>query len=286
MIDRCVRCLATVSMGGTLYEKLEATAATGFQAVELFERDLLDSGEAPRPVARMVGDLGLQIEVYGPLRDVEGLADGDAHRESIARSERMLDVAVELGARTVLVCSNTSAAASDDAGRSASQLGLLADRAVERGLKIGFEALSWGTHVRTYGGAWNVVRRAGHPGLGLVVDTFHTSALKDDPAPIEQIPGDRIFLVQIADAPMADCDIVWWSRHLRCFPGEGVFPVAAMLRHVMQAGYCGPLSLEIFSDRVSRAAPHQSARQAMQSLLRLERELAADIGPEGSLAFS
>jgi 4-hydroxyphenylpyruvate dioxygenase len=270
-------------MGGTLRDRLEATATTGFQAVELFEQDVLDSHETLRSVRGMAADLGLRVEDYGPLRDVEGLADDTAH-DSLARAERMLDEAADVGAGTVLVCSNTSPSAIDDAGRSAEQLSRLADCAAQRGLRLAFEALAWGTHVRTYGEAWNIVRRAAHRSLGLVLDTFHTSALNDDPAPIEQIPGDRIFLVQVADAPLATCDLVSWSRHLRCFPGEGAFPVVAMLRHVMNTGYRGPLSLEIFSDKVRQTAALPSARLAMQSLLSVERALFSDVASRGSIA--
>jgi sugar phosphate isomerase/epimerase/phosphopantetheinyl transferase len=284
MSDRGMRCLATVSMGGSLREKLEATAAAHFDAVELFERDMLDSHETPRSAGRLAGDLGLRIEVFGPLRDVDGIAD-DGARQTWSRAERLMDAAVEAGAGIVLVCSNTSAAAIDDPARSATQLARLGDAAAARGLRIGFEALSWGTHIRTYRGAWTVVRRAAHASVGLVLDTFHTSALDDDPAPIEQIPGDRIFLVQVADAPLAGCDLLYWSRHLRCFPGEGALPVVPMLRHVMRTGYRGPLSVEVFSDAVRQSAALPSAQRAMTSLLEVERTLGSEIiGAEGSFA--
>jgi hypothetical protein len=66
-----------------------------------------------------------------------------------------------------------------------------------------------------------VVRRADHPSIGLVLDTFHILVRGTDLRPISAIPKDRIFLVQVADAPLLDMDYLSWSRHYRCFPGQG-----------------------------------------------------------------
>ncbi len=50
----------------------------------------------------------------------------------------------------------------------------------------------------------------------------HTLSLKVDPRAIAQIPGDKIFFVQLADAPLLAMDVLERSRHFRCFPGQGV----------------------------------------------------------------
>ena len=52
------------------------------------------------------------------------------------------------------------------------------------------------------------MRRADHPAVGLIVDSFHTLARKTDVDTIRSIPGDRIFFVQLADAPMIDMDLL------------------------------------------------------------------------------
>ena len=77
-----------------------------------------------------------------------------------------------------------------------------------------------GRHIHDYRDAWEVVRRAGHPAVGLVLDCF-TCSCGTDLSAIRAIPKDRIFLVQMADAPKLDMDYLSWSRHYRCFPGQG-----------------------------------------------------------------
>ena len=144
------------------------------------------------------------------------------------RAERKFDVMQELGAELVLVCSNTQPATLDDDARAAADLREMAERAASAGLRVGFEALSWGKHIRLWKHAWRIVEMADHPALGLIVDSFHTLALGDDPAGIADLPGERIFFVQLADAPKRDMDVLSWSRHFRSFPGQGELDVGRL----------------------------------------------------------
>src|SRR6266566_455928 len=177
------RSIATVSLSGTLEEKLRAVAAAHFGAVELFENDLINFSGTPRQVGQLARDLGLAIDLFQPFRDFEGVSD-DVFRRNLDRAERKFDVMTELGAPMRLVCSNVSSHAIDDDQRAAAQLHELAERAARRDLQIAYEALAWGTHVRTFGHAWRLVQTAAHPHLGLTLDSFHTLALGDDPAGI------------------------------------------------------------------------------------------------------
>ena len=83
--------IATVSLSGDLAEKLQAIAAAGFDAVEVFENDFLTFDGGPREVGRMVADLGMKICAFQPFRDFEGMpeplrARGFAGRSANSRS--------------------------------------------------------------------------------------------------------------------------------------------------------------------------------------------------------
>jgi 4-hydroxyphenylpyruvate dioxygenase len=266
------RSIATVCLSGTLAEKLEAAAAARFDAVEIFENDLLFFDGAPRQVRARAADLGLKISLYQPFRDFEGVGD-DQFRRNLDRAERKFDVMQELGATMMLVCSNASPQAIDDDVRAAAQLRALAEQAAKRGLSIGYEALAWGTRVRTFGHVWRIVEQAAHPHLGVILDSFHSLALGDDPAGILNIPDDKIFFVQLADAPRLKLDVLSWSRHFRCFPGQGEFDVAGFLLAALRAGYAGPISLEVFNDDFRAAATRPTAVDGMRSLLFLEEQV-------------
>jgi 4-hydroxyphenylpyruvate dioxygenase len=268
------RSIATVSLSGTLPEKLEAIAAARFDAVEIFENDLLCFNGSARDVRRMAADLGLEIALYQPFRDFEGVPP-DLLRRNLDRAERKFDVMQELGAPLVLVCSNVSPQMLRDDALIAAQLHDLGERAGQRGLRIGYEALSWGAHVKTFGHVARLVEQAAHPHVGIILDSFHTLALGDDVAPIADLPWNRIFFVQLADAPRMTLDPLSWSRHFRCFPAQGDLDVAGFLAAVLEAGYAGPISLEIFNDDFRAAPPRQTAQDGMRSLLYLEEQVRA-----------
>ena len=265
------RSIATVSVSGTLPEKLEAIAAAGFDGVEIFENDLLYYDGSPRNVRQMCADLGIAITLFQPFRDFEGCRR-DRLQRNIDRAERKFDLMQELGTDLVLVCSNT---ASDSLGEQSillDDLSLLAERAGARKLRVGYEALAWGRHVNTWQQVWNLVRQIDHPSLGVLLDSFHTLSLKGDPSAIADIPGDKIFFVQMADAPILAMDVLEWSRHFRCFPGQGEFNLPGFLAPILRSGYTGPLSLEIFNDGFRAAPARANAADGLRSLLYLEEK--------------
>jgi 4-hydroxyphenylpyruvate dioxygenase len=261
--------IATVSLSGSLEQKLAAAARAGFDAVELFEPDLVASPLRPGEVRELAGELGLAIPMYQPFRDFEGVGP-EALERNLHRARHKFEVMGELGADVLLVCSNVAPDAIDDPELSARQLRRLAEEAAEQGIRIAYEALAWGTHVGDYRDAWRIVELGDHPNLGTCLDSFHILSRGSDLAAIRDIPGEKIFFLQLADAPVIAMDVLQWSRHYRCFPGQGGFDLAGFMGHVRAAGYDGPLSLEVFNDHFRQADPERIAVDAMRSLLALE----------------
>ena len=99
--------IATVSLSGTLGEKLEAIANAKFDAVEIFENDLVTFSGAPADVRQACGELGLDIVTLQPFRDFEGMPPGQRERV-FARAERKFDVMQELGTDLLMICSNVA----------------------------------------------------------------------------------------------------------------------------------------------------------------------------------
>ena len=265
--------IATVSLSGSLDEKLRAIATAGFDAVEIFENDLLSFNGSPRDVSQMCRDLGLAICAFQPFRDFEGMPEPQRSR-NFARAERKFDLMQELRTDLLLVCSNISPASLGGIDRAAADFRELGERAAARGLRVGYEALAWGRHVNDYRDAWEIVRRADHSSIGVILDSFHALAPSFPTTAIESIPADRIFLVQLADAPKIGLDVLSWSRHFRCFPGQGDLPVAEFMQAVRATGYAGTVSLEIFNDQFRAGSAVRTATDGLRSLILLEDRLA------------
>jgi 4-hydroxyphenylpyruvate dioxygenase len=278
LLPPLAKSIATVSLSGTLPEKLEAAAAIGFDGVELFENDLLTFDGSPNDVRMIADGLGLAITLFQPFRDFEAMPEPQRAR-NLDRAERKFDIMQALGTNLVLVCSNIHPATIDDDARAAADLAAMAERARRRGLRVGYEALAWGRHVNRWRQAWNIVQAADDAALGLIVDSFHTLAIEDDFSGIAALPADRLFFVQLADAPKLSMDPLSWSRHFRNFPGQGQLPVADFLRAALATGYQGPLSLEVFNDEFRAAPARLIARDGLRSLLLVEAEAGATTLP-------
>ncbi|MDK3073836.1 TIM barrel protein [Sedimentitalea sp. JM2-8] len=260
--------IATVSISGNLVEKLEAIAAAGFDGIEIFEQDFIAHDGNPREVGDLIRTMGLDITLFQPFRDFEGLPE-PLRAKAFDRAERKFDLMQELGTDLVLVCSSCHPQALGGIDRAAEDFHALGERAAARGLRVGFEALAWGRHVNDHRDAWEIVRRADHANVGVILDSFHTLSRRIDPETIRRIPGDRIFFVQLADAPLIDMDLLYWSRHFRNMPGEGDLAVTDFMKAVMATGYAGPVSLEIFNDQFRGGRPKTIAKDGYRSLVAL-----------------
>jgi len=274
--------MATVSLGGDLNDKLDGIAAAGFDGVELLEDDLRRSAMSPGQVADRCRDLGLSIDLYQPFRRAEGVGEQE-FVDVLDRFRRRLAVMRDLGAGSILVVSNTDGDADSSRDLSAEQVSALGDAAAEHGMTVQYEALAWGTHISRVADAWDVVRRAAHRSVFLVIDTFHMIACHEDAETLAGIPVDRIGFFQLADAyPRRSLDVIRWSRNHRCLPGDGEFDLITPAATLIDAGYRGPISLEIFNPRLRERSPHEVAAEGAASLRALISEVDAAVRPEAS----
>jgi 4-hydroxyphenylpyruvate dioxygenase len=272
--------IATLSLAGTLEDKLAAAAAAGFDGIELCEPDLVASTLAPEQVRARCVDLGLSIDAYQPFRDFDSV-DACRFSANLRRAEAKFDIMTALGTKLLLVVSAVSPDAVHDDDLLIEQLRILADRAADRGMKVAYEALGWGRYVNTWDHSWAIVAKADHPALGLCLDSFHILMRTPDPIGIEDIDPEKLFLLQLADAPpLMTTDALDSSRHYRLFPGQGAFDLRAFLGQLCDAGYDGPLSVEVFNDVFRQADPNRIAVDARRSLRVLAESASAMGAPD------
>jgi 4-hydroxyphenylpyruvate dioxygenase len=255
-------------MSGTLREKLEAAAATRFDAVALCESDFIAfRGTAPE-VRRIAADLGIAIDVYRPVLDFEAVPAA-LFQQNLERAERKFDLVESLGVATVGITANSSAAALADKALAAEHLHALSERAARRNLRVAFGASPTARWVHGYQDAWSILRQVAHPHIGLRLDSFHALTGPPDPEGIRAIPGNRIFFVEIADGRGVRGDAAQVAWH-RVFPGQGELDVASFLEDVLLTGYAGTISLESVNDFFRAIPNRRTATDAMRSLLFLE----------------
>jgi sugar phosphate isomerase/epimerase len=262
----------TISLAGPLPAKLQAVRAAGFTQIMLAARDLVSHPEGVDAAVQAVKNSGLRVTGFQVLRDFEGLS-GQLREYKIDIAKSMLELCAAVGSRVLLVCSSTSTHASGDLDDIARDLRRLAMLAVPHGIKVAFEALSWGRSINEFPQAWDVVCRADAPNLGLGLDSFHAFAMKTPLDALDDIDPRKIFLVQLADFMWNEIrsveERISTARHFRVFPGEGAHSeqVADMVLRLDRLGYRGDYSFEVFNDDYQQMPLGLVAGRAYRSAL-------------------
>jgi sugar phosphate isomerase/epimerase len=261
----------TITLAGPLEAKLRAIREAGFTQVMLNAGDVVGHPGGEEAAVRAVRDSGLAVTGFQVLRDFEGLS-GHLHAYKVDVAKAMLEMCRALGSRVLLACSSTSAHATGEAEALVRDLRKLALLAVPFGIRIAYEALSWGRHVNLLTRAWEIVRTADRSNLGLCVDSYHVLAHGAETSSVEAIDIRKLFLVQLSDFLWQETrsreDRIETARHYRVFPGEGVHSAAvgALVRTLDDAGYRGDYSFEVFNDDYKQLPLPMVAARARRSV--------------------
>ncbi len=243
----------TITLAGALAAKLAAVRAAGFTQIMLAARDLVGHPGGWRAAVDEVQASGLRVTGFQVLRDFEGLS-GHLHDYKVDIAKAMIEMCAALRCRVLLACSSTSQHASDEPAAIARDLRKLALLALPHGIRVAYEGLSWGRHVNEFPAAWDAVRRADAPNLGLGIDSYHILATQTPLAPLAEVDASRIYLVQLADFLWHEVrtaeERMTTARTLRVFPGEGVHSqaLAQLVLALDRMGYRGDYSFEVFND--------------------------------------
>ena len=268
----------TISLAGSLENKLKAMREAGFSQVMLKANDIVGHEGGVDAAVRAVKASGLRVTGFQVLRDFEGLS-GHLHGYKVDIAKSMLEMAHALGAPLLLCCSSTSQHASQDLDAIARDLRKLAMLAVPLGIKVAFEGLSWGRTINEYTTAWDVVCRADAPNLGLGFDSFHAFATQTSLDDLDLLDPRKIFLVQLADFMWQEVrtveERISTARTFRVFPGEGVHSeqVADLVTRLAALGYRGDYSFEVFNDDYQQMPLPMVAQRARASAVWLGEDV-------------
>jgi sugar phosphate isomerase/epimerase len=243
----------TITLAGPLEAKLRAMKEAGFGQVMLSARDVVGHPDGLDAAVTAVRTSGLRGTGFQVLRDFEGLS-GKLHGYKVDIAKAMIQMCAALGCKVLLACSSTSRHATDEPAALARDLAKLAMLALPHGIRIAYEALSWGRHVNRFTQSWQLVERADQPNLGIGLDSFHIFAAKDPLEELQLLDPERIFLVQLSDFMWQETpsfeERMSTARTFRVFPGEGVHSeeLVRLVTALDRLGYRGDYSFEVFND--------------------------------------
>jgi sugar phosphate isomerase/epimerase len=268
----------TVSFPGTLEAKLRAIADAGFSQVMLSARDLVAHPSGLDAAIAAVRSSHLRVTGFQVLRDFEGLS-GNLHQYKVDIAKSMIGMCAALDCKVLLACSSTLVHATEDPALLARDLRKLAMLAIPHGIRVAFEALSWGRTINEFPAAWDAVSEADCPNLGIGIDSFHVFAANTPLAQIDELDPLKIYLVQLSDFMWQETrsfeERIATARHFRVFPGEGVHSkqLAELVVRLDELGYRGDYSFEVFNDDYQQLPLATVAQRARRSALWLAEDV-------------
>jgi sugar phosphate isomerase/epimerase len=237
-----------------LDERLAFSQAGGMTSMSMFPLDVRRAARAGTPaidLAARARDGGVPITVLDPYtrwlprwQPPSGLSPADLDFLDVEEDE-FFAMAADLGVSSVSVIEPFGAPLTTEEATAA--FARTCDRAADDGLRVHLEFLPWSSvpDLRT---GWDVVRDADRPNGGLVLDSWHFFRSGSTLEQLRQVPGDRIFVVQLSDGPAtASADLAAESAAGRLLPGDGAWDLPALLDVLADRGGLTSVGPEVFS---------------------------------------
>lgn len=246
-----------------LRARAEAVAAAGFTGIGFTINDL-EAAQATYglpEVRRICDDLGL-VHLEVELLE-HWWTTGSRRRESDQTRMSLLSAAEVLGARQIKIGPDVEAVGGAvpplaDVAHWAAELHQLAVQAAEVGTRVALEPLPF-SNITDFRLAAELVAAADHPAAGLVVDIWHLERGPSTLADLAEVPGDKVFVVELNDAPAPQStDLFHDTIHHRVMCGAGTFDVRGFVETLQHIGFAGPWGVEIISE-AHRRRPLQEA---------------------------
>jgi sugar phosphate isomerase/epimerase len=236
----------TVGFTSPLAERFAAAAATGCRQATLSPPDVLRAaadGMTAAEIGRQARDLGLDL-IIDPVMNWYPDREPSPSRFAGVSTDDALRMCEALGVTSL----SAIATASSDVPvpELAGYFARLCDRAASFGARVHLEFIPF-TIVRTLRIAWDLVRAADRSNGGLVFDTWHF--FRGDPEfdVLATIPGDRIFCVQLDDAPATPTGSLRQETSHRLLPGDGELDLVSAIKALHRIGALRWVGPEVIS---------------------------------------
>lgn len=273
--DDIVMCSGTL-IHASLREMVAAASACGCSALSVWPEDIEGAraeGLSDSDIRALFADNGLQVGELDPLLSWlqsgslgEGAAEGSA--VLLGRDESEFFALADTFGGAMINCAHPFPG-DVDLDEAAETFAGLCDRAREHGIGCAIEFLPW-TGIPDVTTAAEIVRRAGRPNGGIMLDTWHHFRGTNDDEALRMVPGEFIHGVQINSAPSApNGDPMVESMHERLLPDEGDIDVANLIRILDAIGSRAAIGIEVFSDALNALPANEAAQQCLDATRRV-----------------
>lgn len=240
----------------------------GYQAIEPWINELetyVQGGGQLRDLARRIQDAGLRVE--SAIGFAEWIVDDDARRrQGLENSRRAMDMVRQIGG-TRLAAPPVGATQQTDLNllRAAERYRALCAVGQEIGVVPQVEVWGFSRSLSRLGEAAQIAIESGHPQACILADVYHLHKGGSGFTGLKLLGGASMQVFHMNDYPaspgraeITDAD--------RVYPGDGVAPLAEILRDLRRIGFRGALSLELFNRTYWRQDALTVARTGLEKM--------------------
>ncbi|MBI2302977.1 MAG: sugar phosphate isomerase/epimerase [Armatimonadetes bacterium] len=262
----------------TWEEELPLWERFGWRAVEVWEdklRAYLDAGHTPSAVVEQLDGLG--IEPVGMCAGVIWTpSQGQDPAAERAELQRRLDLCAAIGcpSLTVIAIGQVGDDLAAEYEGLSDKLHAVAELASGFGVRLNLEFLGGEKINGTLGSCIDLVNVVDHPSLGVLFDISHYYCSASHFEEMGMLAPEKLFLVHIDD--VRDEWVEGLTTSKRAFPGEGRADVPWFVGMLLDFGYTGWLSVELYDPDIWALPAEEVLTRLDESLKWVEEEVSAE----------
>jgi sugar phosphate isomerase/epimerase len=262
-----VPCLNTSTIRPVpLAAKIPLIAAAGFRYVELWNDEIdahLATGGTLADVRKRLDDSGLTVASVIALM---GWADaGESDLPSVwAECDRRLEQAAAVGSKGIVV-SPPGGDVPDSV--MLDRLAIIRERAAQFGVEPWLEFLGFVDKYKTQNSVLSLARTF-RPTMPIVSDTYHLMRGGGSLEGLLELKPSELGIFHINDLP-ANPPIAIQTDNDRVMLGEGTLDLPNVIQFLKKIGYEGPVSLELFNEKLWANDPASVLKTGFERLAAL-----------------
>jgi 2-keto-myo-inositol isomerase len=260
---------AATIMGQNLPVEKEAeiAAKAGYQGFEPWIRKIEEyrkKGGSLADLKKRIADLGLSVE--GAIGFADWVNDDEARRKTgLEQMKRDMDLVAQIGGKRIAAPPVGATNQPMDLLKVAERYRVVLEAGRQAGVVPQLELWGRSKTLSRMGEVAFVLVEAAHPDACTILDVFHVYRGGSDFAGLRMFNADAMHVFHMNDYPAnpfrekaTDAD--------RVYPGDGVAPLAQILRDLKQIGFRGFLSLELFNKTYYQQDPLVVARTGLEKM--------------------
>ena len=229
--------------------QIDVAARAGYQGIEPWAREIdahVESGGSLTDLRNRIADHGLSVE--GVIGFAEWIVNDDARRaKGLDEAKRLMDLAAAIGGDR-LAAPPAGLAKGDriELDTMAQRYRTLLELGDQHGVTPVLELWGFAPLMHKLSEVAYVAIAADHPKSCVLADSYHLYKGGSGYESLRLLSGTALGGFHINDYPAEPPREEITDAH-RVFPGDGVAPLAGMIRTLRDVGYRGMLSLEVFN---------------------------------------